>query len=250
MTITVNNEISFYRYPPIGAEDWEYVYSVATVRVLELGMIPRGTFVDMANTASFAEAAELLAGTDYAVDAKTNSAQIEQMLLQRRTETRQLFVDLMPDKRIVNFLRAREDFANMRLAVRRVVTGRPLGLDYSNGRNIVPLVPNTTMGMECWGTWHATKGESGAEPPEPMKRMQELAEQWLLTGDEDESNGIRDEMREIHAQELYQIGTIGGLPWPIVVKKEMRNVPQDGICTFGKGGYLGWAEPCQWWKET
>ena len=99
-------------------------------------MIPRSTFVDMGNAASFAEAAELLAGTDYAVDAQADSAQIEQMLLQRRTETRQLFVDLMPDDTIVNFMRAREDFANMRLAIRRVVTGRPLGLDYSNEGNV------------------------------------------------------------------------------------------------------------------
>ena len=136
MTTAAQNEISFYRYPPIGVEDWEYAYPASMVRVLELSMIPRGTFVDMANTASFAEAAELLAGTDYAVDAKADSAQIEQMLLQRRTETRQLFIDLMPDDRIVNFMRAREDFANMRLAVRRVVTGRPLGLDYSNEGNV------------------------------------------------------------------------------------------------------------------
>ena len=136
MTITANNEISFYRYPPVGVEDWEYAYPAAMVRVLELGMIPRSTFVDMSNAASFAEAAELLAGTDYAVDARADSAQIEQMLRQRRTETRQLFVDLMPDEEIVNFMRAREDFSNMRLAIRRVVTGRPLGLDYSNEGNV------------------------------------------------------------------------------------------------------------------
>ena len=99
-------------------------------------MIPRSTFVDMANAASFAEAAELLAGSEYAVDAKSESAQIEQMFLERRVQTRQLFVDLMLDEEIVNFLRAREDFTNMRLAIRRVVTGKPLGLDYSNEGNV------------------------------------------------------------------------------------------------------------------
>jgi V/A-type H+-transporting ATPase subunit C len=90
----------------------------------------------MANAASFAEAAELLAGSEYAVDANADSAQIEQMLMARRTETRAMFADLMLDEDIVTFLRAREDFANMRLAIRRIVTERPLGLDYSNEGNV------------------------------------------------------------------------------------------------------------------
>ena len=84
----------------------------------------------------FAEAAELLSGTEYAVDPKADSAQIEQMLRDRRSEARQLFVDLMEDDSIITFLRAREDFTNMRLAVRRVVTEKPLGLDYSNEGNV------------------------------------------------------------------------------------------------------------------
>ena len=78
----------------------------------------------------------VVAGQFYESSPEACRSQIEQMLLQRRTETRQLFIDLMPDDTIVNFMRAREDFANMRLAVRRVVTGRPLGLEYSNEGNV------------------------------------------------------------------------------------------------------------------
>ncbi|MEN8127925.1 MAG: V-type ATPase subunit [Planctomycetota bacterium] len=136
MAAALKNEINFYRYPPTGQEDWRYAYPTAKVRVLELSMIPRSTFVDMAKAASFAEAAELLAGTDYTVEATADSAQIEQMLMARRTEARDLFADLMLDEDIVTFLRAREDFANMRLAIRRIVTERPLGLDYSNEGNV------------------------------------------------------------------------------------------------------------------
>lgn len=136
MTVTLKNEIDFFRYPPVGPENWKYAYPTAKVRSLELSMIPRGTFVDMANAASFAEAAELLAGTEYAVDAKAASDAIEQMLMARRTETRELFAQLMPDDRVVQFLRMREDFTNMRLAIRRVVTDKPLGLDYSNEGNV------------------------------------------------------------------------------------------------------------------
>jgi V/A-type H+-transporting ATPase subunit C len=134
--MATHNETSFYRYPPIGDEDWRYAYPASRVRVLELSMIPRSTFVDMANAGSFAEAAELLAGTEYAVDGKSDAAQLEQMLLERRSQTRNLFVDLMLDEEIIVFMRAREDFTNMRLAIRRVVTERPLGVDYSNDGNV------------------------------------------------------------------------------------------------------------------
>jgi V/A-type H+/Na+-transporting ATPase subunit C len=136
LTTAMQNETSFYRYPPIGDEDWAYAYSCAQVRALELSMIPRGTFVDMANAGVFAEAAEMLAGTEYAIETGADSAQIEAMLGGRRTAVRKLFADLMPDAGIVRFLRAREDYTNMRLAIRRVVTDRPLGLDYSNEGNV------------------------------------------------------------------------------------------------------------------
>ncbi len=136
MTTATQNEISFYRYPPVGAEDWAYAYQTAKVRVLELSMIPRGTFVDMANAPDFAAAAEMLAGSDYTIEPKADSAAIEQMLATQRTAARELFADLMPDNKVVKFLRAREDFTNMRLAIRRVVTERPLGLDYSNEGNV------------------------------------------------------------------------------------------------------------------
>ena len=136
MTTATHNEINFYRYPSVGAEDWAYAYPTAKVRVLELSMIPRGTFVDMANARSFAEAAEMLAGTDYAIESGADSTGIETMLSSVRTAVRQLFADLMPDEKVLRFLRAREDFTNMRLAIRRVVTERPLGLDYSNEGNV------------------------------------------------------------------------------------------------------------------
>jgi V/A-type H+-transporting ATPase subunit C len=43
-----------------------------------------------------------------------------------------LFVELIEDEGLIELLRARENFANMRLAVRRVVTERPIGGDYSD----------------------------------------------------------------------------------------------------------------------
>ncbi len=134
MTLLENDltGIDFYQYPPVGEEDWQYAYAAAQVRVLQTLMLQRGIFVDMANAESFPAAADLLGGTEYAIDTAADLQAIEAMLLDRRSAARALFADLMPDKEIVMIMRSREDFANMRLAVRRLVTERPMGLGYSN----------------------------------------------------------------------------------------------------------------------
>ena len=132
--------IDFYRYPSIGQEDWRYAYATARVRVLQTQMLSRGTFLDMANADSFTTALELLGGSEYAMSqAVTSLTQIEKMLLERRSSVRDLFVYLMLDEGIVELLRAREDFANMRLAVRRVVTEIPA------------LWPNGASSSAQWG---------------------------------------------------------------------------------------------------
>lgn len=124
--------IDFYRYPKAGNEDWRYAFAAARVRVLESMMLTRGTFMDIANAATFEEAVELLNGSDYAMTGITGFDEVESMLLARRSEVRHLFVELIDDEATVELLFAREDFANMRLAVRRVVTERAVGDDYSD----------------------------------------------------------------------------------------------------------------------
>jgi len=129
--------IDFYRYPPIGDEDWRYTWATAQVRALETWMLSRSVFLNMDDAADFASAIELLSGTEYAMTSGPQSlGAAEKMLLERRSAVRELFVDLMLDDELVEILRAREDFTNMRLAVRRVVTERPIGTDYSDAGSI------------------------------------------------------------------------------------------------------------------
>ncbi len=123
--------IDFVRYPPVGAEDWRYAFATAKVRVLETMMLGRAMLSELAHADSFEAAAEMLGGTEYAVPPQASAEEIEEMLLSRRRQVRQLFVQLAEDPGLVQMFQAREDFANMRLAVRRVVTDRPLGTDYS-----------------------------------------------------------------------------------------------------------------------
>jgi len=129
--------LDFYTYPPIGGDDWRYAFQTAQVRALEIQMLSRATFLDMANAQNFEHAADLLSATEYALpQAGRNIAEMENILRHRRAAARELFEILCIDKHIVRLLKARDDFANLRLALRRTLTEKPIATDYSDQGNV------------------------------------------------------------------------------------------------------------------
>jgi hypothetical protein len=86
--------LDFYTYPPIGSDDWRYTFETAQVRTLEMQMLTKATLQDMANASGFQQAADLLSGTEYALPAGgRNFAEVQNILLQRRSAMRTLFMD-------------------------------------------------------------------------------------------------------------------------------------------------------------
>jgi len=132
--------LDFYTYPPVGGDDWRYAFQTAQVRAYELQLLSKAMLLDMANAGGFEQAADLLGGTEYALGADKDFAEVQSILQARRTAIRELFAELMLDKPIVELFRTRDDFANLRLAVRRTLTGKPLGTDYSQDGNVCPEV--------------------------------------------------------------------------------------------------------------
>jgi len=129
--------LDFYMYPAIGADDWRYTFHTAWVRALEMEMLSKAVLLDMANAENFEQAADFLSSTEYAVGRSgKNFAEVENILQQRRTAVRKLFAELMIDESITELFRTRDDFANMRLALRRTLTEKPVGTDYSNDGNV------------------------------------------------------------------------------------------------------------------
>jgi V/A-type H+-transporting ATPase subunit C len=125
--------IDFYCYPPIGDEDWRYAFATAQVRTLDSMMLSRGLLQDIANAESFSAVLDLLSGGEYDAGAgATNLGEIEQMLMEKRASVRRLFYGLIDNDKIKELFQSRVDFSNVRLAVRRLVTKKPLGLDYCN----------------------------------------------------------------------------------------------------------------------
>jgi V/A-type H+-transporting ATPase subunit C len=105
---------------------------------METQMLGRATLVDMANAPGFEQAAEYLRSTEYALPAGAGVAELERTLLARRSVARQQFADWMHNGMILTLFKARDDFANLRLAVRRAVTKKPIGGDYSSDGNFPP----------------------------------------------------------------------------------------------------------------
>jgi V/A-type H+-transporting ATPase subunit C len=167
--------LDFYTYPPVGGDDWRYIYQTAQVRVLEMQMLSPATMMDMANAESFEAAADLLAASEYALPpslarSRQALAEMENILRLRRAAVRELFADFMIDEPIAELFRTRDDFANLRLAVRRTVTEKPLGTDYSTDGNVPP---------ELFEQIFAEKSEPDDRPVFP-DYIQQAVEQAIL----------------------------------------------------------------------
>lgn len=125
----------FFDYPSVGADDWGYAYPTALVRALETQMLTSATLSEMANAPDLPSAVAALAGSDYAVGG--TGGDFDAILRDRRRSVRELFEQLVPNEMAALF-RSRDDFANLRMAVRRAVLDRPIGTDYSADGNVAP----------------------------------------------------------------------------------------------------------------
>jgi V/A-type H+-transporting ATPase subunit C len=133
--------LDFYTYPPIGGDDWRYAFQTAQIRALETQMLSKTTLLNMAEAENFEQAADLLTAGEYALPhGSKNFAEVETVLQVRRLAVRKLFEELMIDKPIVELFKSRSDYANLRLALRRVLAKKPLGNDYIVEGNVSPHV--------------------------------------------------------------------------------------------------------------
>lgn len=129
--------LNFSFYPSVGEEDYRYTYAAARVTTLQSMMLTRQMLLDMSNASDFSGAVDILSNTEYAVPQPVKEFSVVQdMLLEKRMQTRDLFKELVLDSELDELLRARSDFANMKLALRRKLTDKPVGEDYSSEGSI------------------------------------------------------------------------------------------------------------------
>lgn len=92
------------------------------------------------------------------------------------------------------------------------------------------FVPMATGLGGCWGTlwahWYVSGGKEGEEPPEEAKKNIERWERMVVTMDEKERVRLGKEIMRSQAENLWVIGTVGMAPHPVIVRNNLRNVPE------------------------
>lgn len=99
-----------------------------------------------------------------------------------------------------------------------------------------------------WGQFVETKGEAGvaADMPEAQELLAKL-DAWRAAPDEEARATIWHEMLAIFTDQAYTIGTIAGVPQPVVVSNRLHNVPEAGIYNWDPGAHLGMYKPDTFW---
>jgi peptide/nickel transport system substrate-binding protein len=101
-----------------------------------------------------------------------------------------------------------------------------------------------------WGRYYETGGKAGTAPDLPaVKELADLHRAWLGAASAKRREDIWRRMLEIHAQEVFTIGLIGGVPQPVVVDNKLKNVPKKGIYSWSPTAYFGVYKPDSFWFE-
>jgi peptide/nickel transport system substrate-binding protein len=91
-----------------------------------------------------------------------------------------------------------------------------------------------------WGLWGLSGGKSGVEPKlESVVQLVDLWKQWQLSVDDSERERIWHEMLSIYTDQAFSIGTVNATLQPIVVSKQLVNVPEEEVFSFQPGSYFG-----------
>jgi peptide/nickel transport system substrate-binding protein len=89
-----------------------------------------------------------------------------------------------------------------------------------------------------WAQWYTTGGAEGEEPPQEIK---DLYDWWnVMKTDPSEENRLeagRQIWRQM-ADQLYKVGTVGGLPVIYIAGNKVRNIPEDYL--YNEWNYMRW----------
>ncbi len=116
-----------------------------------------------------------------------------------------------------------------------------------------PLVPSSRYQYQwpAWGTWFESGGKAGERPQDPAARqLAGLGQLWRLAAERSERERIWMRILDIHRDQLYTIGTVSQTLQPIVVHRDLRNVPRQALYNFEPGAYFGIYRPDAFWFSS
>lgn len=140
----------------------------------------------------------------------------------------------------------------------RIFTGETLVSVWSGLLNGLPtansspaeLAPTNQIHLQWpkWGQYYQTNGAVGEPPDLPNAvELMSLYRDWRQTVDREKRSSIWHRMLSIHADRIYTIGIVAGVPQPVVVRNSLRNVPKEGVYNWSPGAHFGIYRPDTFW---
>lgn len=115
------------------------------------------------------------------------------------------------------------------------------------------LAPTSQQQLQWpkWGQYAETMGESGEPPDLPeAERLLDLLGQWRKAETTEARAAIWREMLRIYADQVFVIGTVNGVPQPVVVSNQLRNVPESAVYNWDPGAQFGIYKPDTFWLDN
>lgn len=101
-----------------------------------------------------------------------------------------------------------------------------------------------------WGQYVESSGHEGEKPDLPaVQELIQLYRAWRVSATREEQRRIWHRMLTLNAEELFTIGVINSTLQPIVVSRDLRNVPDKGLYSFEPGAFIGRYMPDTLWFD-
>jgi peptide/nickel transport system substrate-binding protein len=144
---------------------------------------------------------------------------------------------------------------------KRVFSGMSVMSVWSGMSNGIPtpdmspseLAPTAQEQLQwpMWGQYYEQNRKGGESPSSPdVQELVRLFNAWRNSGSSSEREKIWLQMLAINADQVYTIGIVTRALQPMVVRDNLRNVPQEGIYSWDPGAYLGMYHPDTFWIDT
>lgn len=99
-----------------------------------------------------------------------------------------------------------------------------------------------------WGNHYETRGKAGEPVDVPVaQELLKLDAAWNAAKTSAERKAAWDKMLAIHAEQQFIIGTVSGVMQPVVVRANLRNVPQKGVFSWDPGAQFGMYRMDEFW---
>ncbi len=106
----------------------------------------------------------------------------------------------------------------------------------------------TQLQWPMWGEHYETTQAAGQAPDIAIvQELLELNTAWRDAPTSEARAEIWHKMLAIHADQVFTIGTVNGVPQPVVAAKALKNLPEKGVYNWDPGAYFGIYKPDSFW---